>query len=60
MNWYIIFYANENRLGKTETELTPKDTELLKQTFGRNAKAYRKIKNVFELVVASIFLRKIK
>lgn len=60
MNWYIIFYANENRLGKTEAELTPKDTELLKQTFGKDAKAYRKIKNMFELVVASIFLKKIK
>lgn len=58
MNYYIIYYANENRLGKTEIELTPKDTELLKQTFGRNAKAYRKIKNWRELIFAKIFLKK--
>lgn len=57
MNYYIIYYANENRLGKTEVELTPRDTELLKQTFGRNAKAYRKIKNVGELIIAKIFLK---
>lgn len=57
MNYYIIYYANKNRLGKTEVELTPRDTELLKQTFGRNAKAYRKIKNVGELIIAKIFLK---
>lgn len=58
MNYYIIYYANENRLGKTEVELTPKDVELLKQTFGRNAKAYRKINNLKELIIAKIFFKK--
>lgn len=59
MNYYIIYYANENRFGKTEVELTPRDIELLKQTFGRNAKAYRKIKNVCELIIAKIFLKSV-
>lgn len=60
MNYYIVYFSDENRLGKTEVELTPKDIELLKQTFGRNAKAYRKIKNLFELLIAKIFLKSIK
>lgn len=59
MNHYIIYYSNENRIGKTNVELTPSDTRLLKKTFGKDAKAYRKIKNVFELIIASIFLKKV-
>ena len=60
MNYYIIYYANEKgKLGKTEIELTPKDVELLKQTFGRNAKAYRKIQNLKELIIAKIFLKSV-
>lgn len=59
MNYYIVYFSNENRLWKTEVKLTPKDIELLKKTFGRNAKAYRKIKNLFELLIAKIFLKSI-
>lgn len=59
MNYYIIYYANENRLGKTDIELLPHDAELLKQTFGRNAKAYRKINNMWELIIAKLLLKKV-
>lgn len=58
MNYYIIYFANDKKLGKTEIELNPKDIKLLKQTFGKNAKAYRKIENFKELIIAKIFLKK--
>ena len=60
MNYYIIYYANGNgKLGKTDIEIIPKDVELLKQTFGRNDKAYRKIQNLKELIIAKIFLNSV-